>query len=170
MKRDLIPWRKRREPTSLTREVESPVLELHRRMNELFEDFFEGFGEGFRWPMLSGVDRPLPWLPSTDVSETDGEIRVSADLPGLDEKDIQVTLENDVLTIRGEKKQEHEEKEREYRVSERSYGVFHRIIPLPAGVDPNKVKATFKKGVLTVTVHKTPELKSHGKTIDVLPE
>jgi HSP20 family protein len=88
----------------------------------------------------------------------------------MDEKDVQVTLENDILTIKGEKKQEQEEKKQNYRMVERSYGEFQRVISLPASVDKEKIKATFKKGVLKVILPKTPESKSTQKRIAISSE
>jgi HSP20 family protein len=170
MARDIIPWRRRKEETGVSRERESPFGEFHRRMDELFDDFVEGFGQGSVWPTLRGLEQRLAVAPSVDVSETDDEIRITADLPGMDEKDIQVTLDNDLLAIRGEKKLEQEEEKRNYHISERSYGEFSRTIPVPAGIDAGKIKASVKKGVLTITLPKTPELKSRRKTIEVLPE
>ena len=155
---DLIPWRKKQpvrqeEERSLQRE-EHPFLTLQQEMNRLFDDFFGGrvlepfgaLGEG--WDVFS---------PQVDVVETDKEIRVSAELPGLDDKDVEVSLSRDVLTISGEKKQEKREKGRDYYRAERSYGSFRRSIPLPAEVDADKVDAVFNKGVLTITLPKKAE-------------
>jgi HSP20 family protein len=97
--------------------------------------------------------------------ETDKEIEITAELPGLEEKDVQVNLADNVLTIRGEKKAEKEEKEKNYHMIERSYGSFSRSIELPAGIDPNAVKATIDKGVLKVTVPKPAA--AVAKKIDV---
>jgi len=104
---------------------------------------------------------------SVDVSETDDEIQVAADLPGLTDKDVEVTVDHDVLTIRGEKKDEREESRRNYRLVERSYGRFERAIPLPPGVDRDKVKAKLHNGVLQVTLPKLPEAKSQSRTIEI---
>lgn len=168
MTRDLLPWRRKREDTALSRESTNPIVELHRRMDELFNDFFEGFGLT-RWPFSERGER-FALTPSVDVSETDDEITVSADLPGMDEKDIEVTLDNDVLVLRGEKKREHEEKKRNYHLVERAYGEFYRRIPLPADIDAEKVKARFSKGVLTVSIPKKPEARSRGKKIEIASE
>ena len=104
--------------------------------------------------------------PRMDVSETDKEIVVSAELPGLADEDIDVSLSLGMLTISGEKKQEKEKKGRNYYHVERSYGSFQRSIPLPAEVDTNQVDAVFKKGVLTVTLPKTGAAQA-GKKIAV---
>lgn len=168
MTRDLLPWRRKKEDSSLARESSNPIVELHRRMDELFNDFFEGFGLA-RWPFGEKGER-FALSPSVDVSETDDEITVSADLPGMDEKDIEVTLDNDVLVLRGEKKREHEEKKRNYHLVERSYGEFYRRIPLPAEIEADKVKARFSKGVLTVSIPKKPEARSREKKIPISSE
>jgi len=104
-------------------------------------------------------------MPSTDVTETDKEIEITAELPGLEEKDVQVNFADGVLTIRGEKKAEKEEKDKNYRLVERSYGSFERSIALPEGVKPEDVKATIAKGVLTVKVPKPAPAQS--KKIEV---
>ena len=170
MNKNLIPWRRNRGEIQARRE-DNPFEALHREMNDLFADFFREFESPFR-----GLAPALPQGfasatgPSVDVSETDDEVQVTADLPGLTEKDVEVSLDNDALTIRGEKKQEHEEKKRNYHLVERSYGRFERSIPLPAGVDLNRVKARFKNGVLHVTAPKTPEAKAHSRAIEVVAE
>lgn len=168
MNQDLLPWRRKREDMSLSRRVANPILELHRRMDELFNDFLEGFGLT-RWPFAESGER-LAISPSVDVSETDDEIKVSADLPGMDEKDIEVTLDNDVLVLRGEKKREREEGKRNYHLVERTYGEFCRRIPLPSSIDPEKVKARFAKGVLTVSIPKKPEASSRERKIEITAE
>jgi HSP20 family protein len=104
-------------------------------------------------------------MPATDVVETDKEIEITAELPGLEEKDVQIDLADNVLTIRGEKKAEKEEKDKNYRMVERSYGSFYRSLELPAGVDANAVKATITNGVLKVTVPKPQP--SQAKKIEV---
>lgn len=170
MARNLIPWRRKQAVPVRSRDLLSPFEALHRQMNELFESFFEEF----EWPRLPSLWRSGEGLstlsPSFDVVETDDEIRVTAELPGMDEKDIEVTLEDNVLTVKGEKKEEREEKRGEYYLAERRYGHFHRSIPLPAGIAEDKVKANFKKGVLTVVLPKTEEAKRQGKKIEVTSE
>ena len=122
----------------------NPFVSLQREVERLFDDFGRGF-PAFRSTEL---------MPSMDVTETDKEIEITAELPGLEEKDVQINLADDVLTIRGEKRSEKEEKDKDYRLIERSYGSFSRTLELPAGVDPNAIKASIAKGVLTVTVPK----------------
>jgi HSP20 family protein len=124
-----------------------PFVSLQREVERLFEDFGRGF------PSLTGGNGG-GLVPSTDVIETDKEIEITAELPGLEDKDVQVNFADGVLTIRGEKKAEKEEKDKNYRLVERSYGSFERSIALPEGVKPEDVKATIAKGVLTVKVPK----------------
>jgi HSP20 family protein len=106
-------------------------------------------------------------MPSLDVSETDKEIEVRVDLPGLERKDVDISIENDLLTIRGEKKFEasEDDKNKNYHVRERSYGAFYRVLQLPPGIDPSKVQATMAKGVLTITIPKPAQ--SVAKKIEV---
>ena len=150
--KSLVPWRRGgRVPA---RREEDPFTALQREMNELFEDFFGGFP---RWPELPPFDRGV--APRVDVTETENEITVSAELPGVDQKDIEVEIDNESLTIKGEKKEEKEEKGKGYYRAERSYGSFRRTIPLPCAIDVNKVTASHKKGVLSITLPKAPEAK-----------
>jgi HSP20 family protein len=121
-----------------------PFVSLQQEIERLFEDFTRGL------PAFGGQDL----LPSMDVTETDKEIEITAELPGLEEKDVQVNLADNVLTIRGEKKGEKEEKNKDYRRIERSYGSFSRSIELPAGINVDAIKASLTKGVLKVTVPK----------------
>jgi HSP20 family protein len=149
--RDLIPWGRGRELTAPRSEGLSPFINLHREMNRLFDDVFRGFDlapfeVADRW-----FERGMGW-PQIEVSETDMEMKITAELPGLDEKDLDVQLANGVLAIKGEKKTETEAKDR--RFSERMYGRFERRIPVD-DIDADKVMATFKNGVLTVTLPKT---------------
>ena len=132
-----------------------PFLSLQREIDRLFEDFTRGFPA---MPSFSGGNGGNGGngmlMPSTDVTETDKEIEITAELPGLEEKDVQVNLADGVLTIRGEKKAEREEKDKNYRLVERSYGSFERQLALPDGVKAEDVKASIAKGVLTVTIPK----------------
>ena len=153
--RDLIPWSRNEGAPSRYREETDPFTTLHREMNRLFDDVFRGFdvapfGLGSR--ALDG----LGW-PQIDIEETDKEVRITAELPGLDEKDVSLEIANGVLSISGEKKSESEDKVR--RFSERYYGRFERRIPLE-DVDEDKVSAAFKNGVLTITVPKSTEAKN----------
>jgi HSP20 family protein len=108
-------------------------------------------------------------MPRVDVSESENEYEVTAELPGIDEKDVELTLADNVLTIRGEKKVEREEKDKDknYYMSERSFGSFRRAVPLPAEVDEDRVEANFKNGVLTVHLPKSPQAQARTRRIEV---
>ena len=120
-----------------SRDMWEPFASLRRDMDRLFEDFSRGFGWGP--PALAQMGT----APRVDVSETDSELRIEAELPGVEEKDIEVVLSDGRLTIKGEKKQEKEEKKQDFHLVERSYGSFARSIGLPFEADPGQVKATF---------------------------
>jgi HSP20 family protein len=137
-----------------------PLGAFHREIDELFDRFFDN---GVAWP-TSGFS------PAVDVNDGDKEVVVSAELPGIDESDLDISLMNDYLTIKGEKREESEKKEDGRSYVERSYGMFHRSIPLPAEVDADKAKASFKKGVLKVTLPKTEESRRAAKKITVSPK
>jgi HSP20 family protein len=160
--RDLIPWSRGRELTASRGEELNPFLTLHREMNRLFDDAFRGFDLA-PFGGSRGFERTMSW-PNIEVSETDKDVKVTAELPGLDEKDVQVELANGVLAIKGEKKTESEDKDR--RFSERYYGHFERRIPVE-DVDQDKVSASFKNGVLTVTMPKTAQAQSNVKRIAI---
>jgi HSP20 family protein len=160
--RDLVPSSRSRG-VSVHRGEDSPFLTLHREMNRLFEDVFRGFD---LTPFGSDrfFDRAVGNWPSVEVSETEREIKVTAELPGLDEKDVKLELTNRVLAIAGEKKTETEDKERLF--SERYYGRFERRIPVE-DVDEDKISAAFKNGVLTVTLPKVAQAQSKVKRIAI---
>jgi len=152
---NLIPWRNKRERE--TRGLgETPLARLREEMDELFERFWT---EGWPWPMGERGTVPRMLGPRVDLAETENDVTVTAELPGVDPNDIEINIVGNTLTLRGEKKHEREEKKKNYHYVERSYGSFHRSIPLPTTVDPDKVDATYKDGVLTVTVAKHPEAK-----------
>lgn len=162
--RDLIPWGRNREATRAeAADTESPVAHLQRDINRVFEDFWSRFERPF-----AGTNSGLTGFgPSTDVTETDAAIEVAIELPGLDEKDVEVSLSDDVLTIRGEKRHEREHEHKGAYIAERAWGSFYRMVPLPPGVDAEKATATFKRGVLTVTLPKTAEAQAKVKRIEV---
>jgi HSP20 family protein len=158
--RDLIPWGRSEQTTpSRYREEGDPFMTLHREMNRLFDDVFRGFD---LTPV--GMSRMASW-PHVEVIENDKDVRISAELPGIEGKDVEVLMGEGVLTIRGEKKSEVEDKERAF--SERTYGRFERRIPLAWEVDEDKIDASFKNGVLTVTMPKSAQASSHVKRIAV---
>ena len=130
-----------------------PFLSLHREMNRLFDDVFRGAA----LPVAGTQDRGVSNFvnASMNVSETENEIRLTAELPGVTEQDIDISLDDDVLTIRGEKKFERADDKENFHFVDRSYGTFQRSLRLPFPVDPEQVQASFENGVLTVTVPKT---------------
>jgi HSP20 family protein len=158
--KDLIPWNRQGDVTVRRGEAVNPFLALHREMNRLFDEAFRGFDLApFGAGRLLGAG-----LPNIEVNDTGKEVTISAELPGLDEKDVEVELTNGVLVIKGEKRTETEDKDRLF--SERSYGRFERRIPVD-DVDTDKVSATFKNGVLTVTLPKVPQAQSNVRRIAI---
>lgn len=146
----LIRWRPTRD-----------LLSIRDEVNRLFDNFFTGLPERRRG-LLEGE-----WAPSIDVAETDNEVVVTAELPGVEQDNVDITITDDVLTLKGEKKEEKEVKEKNYHRIERSYGSFQRSISLPAGVQADKAKATYKDGVLHITVPKVEEAKPKQIKINV---
>ena len=159
---NLIPWgRDSRSSVPTFRGGEgSPFLVLHREMNRLFDDVLSRFDV----PTVLGRGSAMAW-PRIEVIPSDKDVTVTAELPGMDENDIELLVEDDVLTIRGEKKAESENKERGF--SERYYGRFERAIRLPVEVAADKAEASFKNGVLTVTLPKSPKAQETAKRIVV---
>ncbi len=146
-----------------------PLRLFHQEIDRLFDKALRGFG----LPSF-GLDRPMfPRLadgilkPTLDLGATDKEYTITVEIPGVDEKDVRLEIVNDTLTISGEKKQEKEEKEKNYYRMERSYGSFRRVLSLPEDADQDKVKATFKNGVLTVTMPRKTLPKSDVKQIEI---
>jgi HSP20 family protein len=171
--RDLIPWTRQEGGNALSasgrgQQNDHPLLSLHRKVNRLFDDVLRGFdGLSLGGPgggSIAGSGRGFSW-PNLELGETDKEIRVTAELPGLDEKDVEIIVEEGVLTLRGEKKSELEDKERGY--TERSYGRFERRIGLPRWVEQDKASATFRNGVLTVTLPKSEAANENVRRIPV---
>ncbi|MGA8756859.1 MAG: Hsp20/alpha crystallin family protein [Stellaceae bacterium] len=163
--RSLMPF-SRNMPMSRWSEDMDPFLAMRREVNRLFDDAFSGFGlPSFIGPAL----RQMPAAPKIDVSETDNEIHVTAEMPGIDQNDVEVLLEDDRLIIRGEKSEEREDedKNRNYHIRERVQGAFSRTLPLPFAPDPSQVKAEFKDGVMTITIPKPQEVKQKQHRIEV---
>lgn len=154
--RDLTPWRTR------SPEAEHPLTAMHREMDHLFANMFDKS----RMPaVFGGSGFPL----HLDVSEDDDAVVIKADLPGLEEKDLDVSWDDGILTIKGERKSESEEKDEKtkYHLIERSYGSFQRSLSLPANVDDGKIRAKFENGVLEIEAPKKPETKKKSKKINV---
>ncbi len=145
------------------RKTEGPISTLHHEMDRMFNDFFGGLSE---WFGESRVD----FVPSVDVSETDTEIHVTAEVPGLDENDLHTYFDRGALILEGQKKQEHEDKGRNYFRIERSYGAFRRVVQIPAEVETDKIRAEYKKGLLTITLPKSPKAQNERKEIPVQTE
>ncbi|HOI53774.1 MAG TPA: Hsp20/alpha crystallin family protein [Phycisphaerae bacterium] len=139
---DLVPWKRGRD--------DSALQSLRNEFNRIFDRFWSGELE----PLHLGR-----WLPAVDVSETDNDVTVRAETPGIDPKDIEVYVEGDVLTIKGEKKEETETKDRNFHRVERQYGSFSRSIQLPANVEADKVEAQAANGVLTIRLPKQEDEK-----------
>jgi HSP20 family protein len=156
-RRGLAPWQ--------------PFDILRKEVDRLFDNF------SLASPSTGRFFNIEPWFrhgaalvgmaPAIDIAEKDRSYEVTAELPGLDEKDIDVTVSDNVLIVKGEKTEEKEEKEKNYYLSERRYGSFQRSFELPAGVDAGKIEAQFAKGVLTVTLPKTAEAQKKQRKIDV---
>lgn len=160
--RDLIPRGRGNEvQAGYGRGEGSPFMSLHREMNRLFDDVFRDFG---RQPLgLAGTS--LGSWPSVELTESDNELRLTAELSGLDEKDVEVLMDDGVLVLRGEKRAENEDKDR--RFSERFYGRFERRIPLGYDIDQDKISAQFKNGLLTVSLPRSAEAESRVKRIAI---
>ena len=141
-----------------------PFFRLQHEMNRLFDDAFVGFG----LPAAFRREADEARSPRIDLRDTDHAVEIEAELPGVDERDIDVQISDNLLTIRGEKKFERkDEKEGEYRVLERAYGSFSRSMTLPFAVDPDAVEASFRNGVLKLTLPKPPEAQARTKRIAI---
>ena len=161
MMSDLIPWgRNRTAPAPRGNDEANPLLALQREMNRMFESFFRS--SGVAAPNFAPLGWTAAW-PHVEVSETEQEVKVVAELPGLEEKDLEVTLHDGVLTLGGEKKVESGGAV----YSERWHGRFRRSLQLGPDVDPDKVAASFRNGVLTVTVAKRPEAQRQVKRVPI---
>ncbi len=141
-----------------------PFSVLRSEMDRVFDAFL---GRGFGLPSLQRPGGDQAVMPSIDVCETENEVVVEAELPGMDEKDVTVTLSGGILTLKGEKKSEREEKKDDYHLTERSYGSFQRSFRVPEAVDQEQVTASFDKGVLKVTMQKRPDAGPSEKRIPI---
>lgn len=161
---NMVPWRKKKNGLAVKRDFEDVFDSFRSDMNGLMSRFFGDWGiEPFGSVESLGGD----FIPHIDVSDDDKEVRITAELPGMDEKDIDVTLSKDSVTIKGEKSEETEDKGKNYYRSERRYGSFHRVIPLTAEIEEDKAEAKFKKGVLALKLPKTAEAVKQRKKIEV---
>lgn len=150
MAKDLIKWAQL--PT---------ISSMQEEMNRMFDRFFKG-GESSDFGMT-----PASWAPPLDLSETADKVTVKAEIPGMDPKEIDISIQGDTLIIKGEKKEEKEEKGKNYYRMERRYGSFSRVVDLPASVDTNKVTAECKNGVLEITMQKKEEVKPKQISVKV---
>ncbi|OPY99264.1 heat-shock protein [Bradyrhizobium sacchari] len=157
--RDLIPWSRNQE-VAPPRGTRDPFMTLHREMNRLFDDVFRGFGGESLSPLMEGQ---FSW-PKIELGETDKGLTISAELPGMTEKDVQIEIANGMLTIRGEKKSERKEEGRYF--TDRYYGSFQRQIALE-DVEEDKAEASFKDGVLTISIPKSENPRAGVKRIAI---
>lgn len=157
--KSLLPRRSVDQRLLARRDTQDPILTLQEEMNQLFDSFFD---DG------SGLHVVGDFSPRIDVSENDREVTVTAELPGMDENNIQVTLQDGVLSISGEKHTEKEDKSRRYHRLERTFGSFRRDLLVPAEVEEDKITATFKQGELVVVLPKSARAEVTGKKIPVL--
>ena len=163
-KMSVTPWRERFGLRHGERVQEHPLDAFYRDFDRLFENL----GRSVYVPMFGRYEAPFEaMMPRMDVREHEDRFRIAVDLPGMDEKDVEVVLSDNVLTVKGEKKVEVEETEKPYAYMERSYGSFRRSIPLDVEVVTDKIEATFDKGVLTIDLPKTAEAKKAFKKIPV---
>ena len=155
--------------------AQTNVPDVWQSFRSEMDRLFDRFGSGFGFPSLRRMfDTEPAWrssfsfsTPAIDMSEDEKAYKISAELPGIDAKDIDVSVTGDMLVLKGEKRQEKEEKDQNYHFSERSYGSFQRAFELPASIDRNKMAADFSKGVLTITLPKTTEAQRPAKKIEV---
>lgn len=171
-----LPIKHETSPAASSRMQEwHPFEGLRQEIDRLLEDFGRGYWQPIRRSLFAAgplVRRGLTWdttgiAPPVDVMESEKAYEIMAEVPGMDEKNIEVTVANGTLIIKGEKQEEKEEKKKDYYLHERSFGAFERSFSVPEGVDADKIEASFKKGVLTVTLPKTPEAQKPAKKIEV---
>lgn len=144
----------RKPRADLTEQLIEPFTQLRTEVDRLFESF------PFRMPTLNLGRFAAAAAPAIEMTETDKNYKITAELPGMDADNVEVSFEDGLLRIAGEKQEEREENERGYRLAERSYGSFERLVSLPTAADPDKIKAKFKNGLLTVTIVKDGQRKN----------
>ncbi|MCB1679856.1 MAG: Hsp20/alpha crystallin family protein [Halioglobus sp.] len=169
-RRELAPWRWGRLRHAADQPFESferDISLLQREMDQLTRDFWDG---AERFPALRGLLSRGALSPQIDETEDEKGFHIKVDLPGMDENDVEVSLSDGLLTIKGEKKQEQEEEGKEFYRKERSFGAFRRTLSIPAEVNEAKIAASFKKGVLSIDLPKSEEAKKKVKRIAVKAE
>jgi HSP20 family protein len=159
--RSLMPWREKSQMPAMRDDFLDPFVTFRREVDRIFDDFFSGFG-GTR--AMNSWERVVPIV---DVDESEKEIVVTAELPGLDEKDFEVTVSGDVLTVKGEKKAEREHKGGNGNYMERRFGAFSRSVRLPYEVKDEDVEAHYDKGILTIRIPKPEEIQKAVRRIEV---
>lgn len=157
--------------------AEKPAHDVWSSFRTEMDRLFDRFGGSFNMAPFRRMFDAAPavryestfdfTVPAMDVNEDAAAYRITAELPGMAEKDVEVKVSGDILSIKGEKRQEKEEKDKNYHMSERSFGMFERSFTVPQGVDRDKIAAEFSKGVLTLTLPKKPEAQLETKKIDV---
>lgn len=169
--RDIIPWGRKSEVQE-SKEL-SPFDALHREINRVFDSFFDDFAN---FPSRSLFDRALSteftrsFTPKFNINETDKEIKIDVELPGLTEQDVKVDYQDGVLTVEGEKKFQKEDKKDNYHLIEHSYGSFRRSVRLPDGIKEDEITAKMKNGVMQIVVPKDEKAQSKVKKIEVKKE
>ena len=159
--RSMVPWGRKRDSEMEVRREQDPFLRMQDEMNRMFDSFFERpFG-------LSRLNDWEGFDPSVDVYETDKEIKVDVELPGMDEKEIDITVGNDVLTISGKRESEETQKGKSFYRHERSFGSFRRSIELPEEVDEDRIDATYSKGILKIVLPKSEQSVTMRKKIQI---
>jgi HSP20 family protein len=160
----LAPWRDKSNAPAPREEHRDPFLAFRREVDRMFDDFFSGFGRRKGGLAFGSWETPTPCM---DLTENDKEIVVTAEMPGLDEKDFEVTVAGDLLTLKGEKKAEHEHRNGDAHYVERRFGSFSRSVRLPFEVQDEKLDAHYEKGVLTIRVPKPADMQRQARRIDV---
>lgn len=159
--KDLIKKPRRNAPVSVAKSSDNPIIALREEFNRLFDQLMGDFHPRFL-ENLSAVD-----FPKVDIKDKAKEIIVEAELPGMDQNDVHVRVDENLLTIYGEKRQEKEEEKSDYYLCERSYGSFHRVIVLPDEVEADKAQASYRRGILKIKLPKKPESQRKSKMIKI---
>lgn len=174
-KKLLTPWNWFKKEEEQTRSVQPvsresvetthPVVRLQREIDQIFDNFFRGFPFA---PVTRSELSPAGFmLPRVDIGESRKQYTITVEIPGVDEKDIELTVEDGTLTIRGEKRSETVDEDEQFHRVERTYGAFQRVISLPTDADEDHIQAKFKNGVLTITIPKRPEAKPPVRRIAI---
>lgn len=166
MNNSILPIIRKGDRSNSRRDSENSMLAIQNEMNRMFDQFFN---DPFTL-MPARFGRQPEFYPRVDISESEKEYKVSAEMPGMDEKDIQISLDKGALILSGEKKSETEENEKTFHRIERSYGSFQRVITFDRDLDEDKVSAAFKNGVLTVTLPKAADEIRKNRKIEIKKE